>query len=565
MKLYAISLLTMGALLSQTTAETPPSGTKFISSGKEEYRFDTGIIRGTLRNGGKSYGLSSLVHLPSGTGLNGARYGIFSHYRVFTTNKRYGPAAWDWPSTSRLLSDGAVQIDWPAGKDHPFELRAVYRWSGADTLDLETTVKAQEDLPQFESYLASYFHEDFPGSSVYVGKDSGSGFATTERSFGHWQMFPRNAEAATLIDDGRWQKHPSPVTWKIRQQLAAPIGIRRNEKNGLCAVLMAPPGDCFAMSTPYHGEGHFSLYFSLFGRDVKAGETATVRTRLIIASRPAEEQILAWYKSYIRDLLGPGWPFYAFCMATHDAKKRTLAQQATMLKEAGYDGCGHLWLGNTEARAKTLSDADLRLFQVYMNVLLNKPQPVDEERVAAVLPSLQQHGSQLALLIKGGEPSDSKLDDEAVAVINRIADMAKPYGVTIVLYPHQRDWLETCSDAVRIAKKVNRPGEVGAMFNLCHWMLVDRNRDLRSMLKEAQPWLMAVSLSGSDKPEQVYATKKNFIQPLGRGSYDIADFLRILRDIRYSGPIGLQCYGLGGDARLHLEESMGAWKRLMDQ
>jgi len=85
------------------------------------------------------------------------------------------------------------------------------------------------------------------------------------------------------------------------------------------------------------------------------------------------------------------------------------------------------------------------------------------------------------------------------------------------------------------------------------------------MLKEAQPWLMAVSLSGSDKPEQVYATKKNFIQPLGRGSYDIADFLRILRDIRYSGPIGLQCYGLGGDARLHLEESMGAWKRLMDQ
>lgn len=256
----------------------------------------------------------------------------------------------------------------------------------------------------------------------------------------------------------------------------------------------------------------------------------------------------------------PAWPFFAFCMGIHDAKKRSLPQQAAMLKELGYDGCGHLWLKNVETRAKTLSDSGLRLFQVYMRVNLRKAKPVNEEQLAKVLPSLKKHKPQLALLVTGGKPSDSKLDDKAVAAIKRIADMAKPYGVTVVLYPHSNDWLETCADAVRIAKKVNRPGEVGVMFNLCHWMRADANRDLTAVLKEARPWLMSVSLSGSDTPKEIRAKKGNWIQPLGKGAYDITALLGILRDIKYSGPIGLQCYGIRGDAKTHLAQSIAAWK-----
>ena len=260
------------------------------------------------------------------------------------------------------------------------------------------------------------------------------------------------------------------------------------------------------------------------------------------------------------DMSKPAWPFFALCMDVHDAKKRTLPQQAAMLKELGYAGCGHLWLKNVDTRAKTLSDAGLRLFQVYMRVNLRKSQPVDEKQLAKALPSLKPHKTQLALLVTGGKPSDTKLDDKAVAAIKRIADLAKPYGVTVVLYPHTNDWLETCGDAVRIAKKVNRPDEVGVMFNLCHWMRADANRDLPAVLKEAKPWLKAVSISGSDTPKQVRAKKGNWIQPLDKGSYDITDFLSILRDIKYSGPIGLQCYGIRGDAKAHLARSIGAWK-----
>ena len=46
---------------------------------------------------------------------------------------------------------------------------------------------------------------------------------------------------------------------------------------------MARPEDCFALATPHEAEGHFSLYHSLFGRDLKAGERIEARSRLVIA------------------------------------------------------------------------------------------------------------------------------------------------------------------------------------------------------------------------------------------------------------------------------------------
>jgi hypothetical protein len=254
-------------------------------------------------------------------------------------------------------------------------------------------------------------------------------------------------------------------------------------------------------------------------------------------------------------------PFFAFCMDTYDAKKRTAGEQATMLKDLGYAGCGHLWLEGIETRVKTLSDAGLRLFQVYLRVDLSKPQPLDEERLAAVLPLLKPHKTQLALLILGGKASDTGLDSKAAAIVGRLADMTRPHDVTIVLYPHVNHWLETCGDAVRIAEKVNRPGKVGAMFNLCHWMKGDAERDLGAVLTNASPWLMAVSLSGSDKPDEVRAGKGNFIQPLGEGTNDIGELLKALRAIEYSGPVGLQCWGIRGDAAVHLTRSMEAWKK----
>ena len=42
----------------------------------------------------------------------------------------------------------------------------------------------------------------------------------------------------------------------------------------------------------------------------------------------------------------------------------------------------------------------------------------------------------------------------------------------------------------------------------------------------------------------------------------MAGFLRTLRDLGYRGPIGLQCYGIGGDVREHLERSLATWRKI---
>ena len=53
-----------------------------------------------------------------------------------------------------------------------------------------------------------------------------------------------------------------------------------------------------AIATPYRGESHYSLYLSLFGRDMKAGETAKARSRFVVTAPVSEEQVLALYERY---------------------------------------------------------------------------------------------------------------------------------------------------------------------------------------------------------------------------------------------------------------------------
>ena len=93
-----IVVCAMTILIGPTFAgDVTSSAGKLAFTAKEDggYEFDTGILRGGLREAGKGLGLTSTVHVPTGTTLSGA-YGILSFYRVLTTNKRYGTAARSW-------------------------------------------------------------------------------------------------------------------------------------------------------------------------------------------------------------------------------------------------------------------------------------------------------------------------------------------------------------------------------------------------------------------------------------------------------------------------------------
>jgi sugar phosphate isomerase/epimerase len=250
--------------------------------------------------------------------------------------------------------------------------------------------------------------------------------------------------------------------------------------------------------------------------------------------------------------------FFAFCIDTHDAKKRNLEQQAVLLKELGYDGVGHLWLNNIPERLKTLDAAGLKLFQITMSVDIAPGKQAYDPKFKEIMPLLKGRGVQFVLLMNGLKPSNPAGDARAVEIVREMAAVARDSGAQVLLYPHSNNWMERIEDAVRVADKVDRPN-VGVMFNLCHWLRVNKDRNYKAVLAQAMPRLWAVSISGADEFDDKPGWA-HYIQPLGRGSFDMAAFLKTLRQLGYTGPIGLQCFGIPGDERDTLAESMKAWR-----
>jgi len=252
---------------------------------------------------------------------------------------------------------------------------------------------------------------------------------------------------------------------------------------------------------------------------------------------------------------------FPFCIDWHDAKKRGFDEQAAMLKELGYTGVGHIWLDKVEERLASLDAVGLKLYQITMTVDLasDKP-PYDAARFKQVLEAVKGRGVQFLLIMKGAPASDESYDGRAVALVREMSELAKESGAQLLIYPHTKDWVETIEDAVRVAKKVDRTN-VGVMFNLCHFLRVCPDRDYRTRLQQALPYLWSVSINGADTRDDQPGWGR-YIQPLGSGDFDMAAFLKTLREVGYTGAVGLQCYGIGGDAREHLARSLAAWKRL---
>jgi sugar phosphate isomerase/epimerase len=249
--------------------------------------------------------------------------------------------------------------------------------------------------------------------------------------------------------------------------------------------------------------------------------------------------------------------FFPFCIDWHDSKKRNFEQQSQMLKELGYSGVGHIWLDKVEERLKALDANKLQLYQITIMVDLKPDKPASDPHLKQVMPLLKGRGTQILLLLNGMKPSDPAGDDKAVAVVREIADLGRDSGVQVLLYPHTDFWLERFEDAIRVEKLVARPN-VGTMFNLCHWLRVSKDRNFRALLEAGKERLFAVSINGADEWDEKPGWD-HYIQPLGRGSFDVLAVLRTLKEMGFTGPIGLQCYGIGGDTREHLAESMNTW------
>ena len=252
--------------------------------------------------------------------------------------------------------------------------------------------------------------------------------------------------------------------------------------------------------------------------------------------------------------------FFAMDTGTQDDRHKTIRAQAEMLDELGYAGFGYTGFERLPQVCKALDDHGRLMFTTYTGASIEPDGYTYDPKLADGVKALDSRKVIIWLTITSKQygTSSPEGDDQAVALVREIADLAAPHGLRVALYPHTNCWLERVEDAVRVAEKADRDN-VGATFNLCHWLKVD-GKDLRARLEEAMPHLFVVTINGADGDGTNW---DRLIQTLDHGTYDVGGVLTLLADLGYAGPIGLQGYGIGGDAHDNLRRSMAAWKELV--
>lgn len=244
--------------------------------------------------------------------------------------------------------------------------------------------------------------------------------------------------------------------------------------------------------------------------------------------------------------------FFAF---ENGVRFSTAEEQIRVLQELGYDSLGSAKPQNLPARLKLHRDAGLRISSLYVGgkIGADKNLQAINPAIPAAIKQLEGHDTIIELYVQGGSQNT---DEEAVAFVRDVADLAEASGLRVVLYPHAGFYVATVGDAVRIAE-LSEKRNVGVMFNLCHFLKVEPESDLRATLEGARELLWRVSTCGADVTGTSWET---LIQPLDLGSFDQVALLRMLREIGFSGDVGLQCYAVKGDPENNLARSIAAWR-----
>lgn len=253
--------------------------------------------------------------------------------------------------------------------------------------------------------------------------------------------------------------------------------------------------------------------------------------------------------------------FFAMDTGTKDATHQTPEQQVTLVQEVGFAGIAPIY-HNPKMLRDTLAALDrrkLKMFAVYVPLDIDSPTPVSPA-IRDVIEQLRGRDAFLWLYVNfpAHPPSDPAGDAKAVPVMREVADLAREAGVRVSLYPHLKNWVERVEDGARLAKQVDREN-FGVTFNLCHWLMVgDSNLD--ASLRAALPHLQMVTINGADNGNKELQA---CIQPLGSGTFDVGGVLTKLSELNWHGPIGLQHFGIQGDAKANLQGSMDAWRNLV--
>lgn len=261
--------------------------------------------------------------------------------------------------------------------------------------------------------------------------------------------------------------------------------------------------------------------------------------------------------------------FYAFSNAGNlpNAPEDT-EDMIDLLKNLGYEGwAGHYSVKDNPGRRDALEKAGLSLPEIYWRLDVDSLGNVTyKDGLKEAIADSKDQNLIVTYIIKAEafEENHAEGDQIIVKAIQELADFAAPYGVRMAAYPHVNVYCETVEHSVRIAKMADRDN-VGAAFNLPHFLKKEGDEGWQDKISNALPYLYMVSICGADSGDTQNMNMSKLIQPLGEGTYNPYPIVKFLKDNNYKEPIGLQCYNIKQDAEVALSKSISTWKTYQER
>jgi sugar phosphate isomerase/epimerase len=257
--------------------------------------------------------------------------------------------------------------------------------------------------------------------------------------------------------------------------------------------------------------------------------------------------------------------FYAFnnCMRTLPDAPETLQEQIELIREIGYNGlAGHQAQDYFKLR-DALDEAGLSMPEIYWGITIdeNGDMPWNTE-LEEVIKHSEGRDLIVAIYLNADAYVDNKEEGDPIVsdAIGRLADFAAPYGARVAIYPHLNNYCETSGHAVKLAQMIDRKN-VGAIFNTCHLLKVEGEEGWQEKLISALPFLYMISINGADSGNTKEMGWDRLIQPLGEGTFDTYELVKLAKDNGYEGVFGLQCYNINQDCEVVLIKSMDTWNK----
>jgi hypothetical protein len=275
-------------------------------------------MEGTVRLDGTYHGVTRLVDKRTGKQVIDARYSALNLFKLMAVNQIMGQPR----HMQRTMKKGAdwAEVTWPATASHHAKVTARWEIVEPNAIDLTVNVQSQGAYRGYELFVANYF-DKLLQPHVYLWtryqREYDLVVPTVSDVFrGTVLVFPRDAHAARLCVDGRWERNEgeTPIVQMCPvRHYAHSFAFQADPEKQLAAVLMAHPRDCYAISARYHAEqesdrltDYSAFDLSLFGNDFVPGGERTVKIRLALtALDSAMSQPMHLYQAFIQEEEAP--------------------------------------------------------------------------------------------------------------------------------------------------------------------------------------------------------------------------------------------------------------------